>query len=511
MRNFKKMILCLVALAMLIPTIASCSFGKGKGDETPSDSDVVDSQSETQKETETDEHGQIIIDNTALRDLDFNGKTIYFAIRESQYKREWFSEEPKTDFENKVYYRNVSVEEEINVKLNYNSVKGADADKCKNLNTLIKNVGESGQGGLDVVAHYAAFASNAALIPYYKNWYSDDLTYLNLDNPYWNQSFIDSAEAFGRLFLCVGDVNLSVYDRCHVVYFNKALADVHSAELGDLYQIAIDGDWTADLMIKMLKDVGTYEDTSRGEVVALASIKGSEASDGFLYAWDAWLTEKNSDGTHKVVTDAAYTKLSNAFEKMCEVWYDTGATKLIGNSDQNYDFFTQGHALFDIDVLYHYDSGWKRLNEMKDGFGILPMPKYNDDQLEYYTGVQDAHNVMSIMNNGMKSNFDMVSAVLELMCAENYSTVRPEYIKTTVKGQFLDAKSGECFELVLNGARWDFADIYASAVNGVRNKLWRSPFYKSETSSQFSSAFTTNQGTLDESLAEFDTWLATQY
>ena len=225
MRNFKKMILCLVALAMLIPTIASCSFGKGKGDETPSDSDVVDSQSETQKETETDEHGQIIIDNTALRDLDFNGKTIYFAIRESQYKREWFSEEPKTDFENKVYYRNVSVEEEINVKLNYNSVKGADADKCKNLNTLIKNVGESGQGGLDVVAHYAAFASNAALIPYYKNWYSDDLTYLNLDNPYWNQSFIDSAEAFGRLFLCVGDVNLSVYDRCHVVYFNKALAD----------------------------------------------------------------------------------------------------------------------------------------------------------------------------------------------------------------------------------------------------------------------------------------------
>ena len=512
MRNFKKLLLCFLALAMIVPMIVSCTALFGKGDEnkeSEQSQEVVETQ--TDKETETDEHGQVVIDNTTLREQDFNGKTIYFAIRESQYKREWFAEEPKSDLENKVYYRNVAIEEELNVKLNYNSVKGADADSCKNLNTLIKNVGESGQGGLDVVSHYAAYASNAALIPYYKNWYSKDLTFINLENPYWNQNFIDAAEAFGRLFLCVGDVNLSVYDRCHVVYFNKALAEVHKDTVGDLYQTAIDGKWTADVMLKMVKDVGTYTDPSRQEVYALASIINSEASDGFLYAWDAWLTEEDNNGMHRVVTDAGYTKLSNAFGKMCEIWYSSGGTNLLTSSQANYDFFTEGHALFDIDVLYHYDSGWKQLNEMEDGFGILPLPKYDDSQLEYYTGVQDAHNVMSIMNNGMKSDFDMVSAVLELMCAENYSTVRPEYIKTTVKGQFLDVKSGECFDLVLNGARWDFADVYAAAIGGVRNKLWRGPFKKSETSNQFSSAYSTNQGPLDLNFAEFDAWLSTQY
>ncbi|MBQ8849419.1 MAG: hypothetical protein IJ011_03685 [Clostridia bacterium] len=511
MRKFYKVLICLVAVLMIVPMVVSCaSLGKNKD----TDTDPVQSTdvTETQTEVETDEHGQVVIDNTELRDLDFNGKTIYFAVRENQYKREWFAEEPKTDLENKVYYRNIAVQEEINVNINYNSVKSADADKCKNLNALIRNVGESGMGGLDVVSHYAAFASNAALIPYYKNWYNSQLTYLNLENPYWNQSFISSAEAFGRLFLCVGDVNLSVYDRCHVVYFNKALAEVHSDTVGDLYQTAIDGNWTADVMLQMVKNVGTYTNSTSGDqIYALASIKGSEASDGFLYAWDAWLTQEDNNGMHTVVTDADYTKLSNAFDLMCDFWYESGGAHLLAKSQENYDFFTQGYALFDIDVLYHYDSGWKHLNEITDGFGILPLPKYDDTQLEYYTGVQDAHNVLSIMENGMKSDFDMVSAVLELMCAENYSTVRPEYIKTTVKGQFLDAKSGECFDLVLNGARWDFADIYAAAVGGVRNKLWRTPFQKSETASQFSSSYGENAGSLNTNFSEFDTWLATQY
>ena len=517
MRKTWKLLALLLALLMLLPLVVACAQpeeeGEGNGEGTTAEVE----ETTTETEVITDKWGQVVIDNTELRSQDFNGKAIYIICRDgAQYQREWFSDKPESALQQEIYYRNLAVEEEINVKLNYNAVKSSDAEGCKALNTQIKNTGESGQGGIDIVSHYAAYASNASLMVYYKNWYSQDLKWLNLENPYWNQSFIENAEAFDRLFLCVGDVNLSVYDRSMVVFFNRKLATNDYAErVGDIFQTVLDGDWTSEVMYTMIKDLhedgGTPEDET-DDIYGLASIKGSEASDGMLYSWDAWLTETNEDGTHQIVTGTKRTKLSNAFDQMTKIWYQSNGAKLLSKSQVNFDFFTGGHALFDIDVLYHYDSGKKQLDEMQDEFGIIPLPKYDEDQTEYYTGVQDAHNVMSIMNNGMKSDFTAISAVLELLCAENYETVRPSYIETNIKGKFLsDANSVKCFELVLNGTRWDFADIYAKSVEGVRNKLWRAPFQKFNEGQSFTTAVGTYEEPLNTALTTLDQWLVSNY
>ena len=60
MRNFKKLLLCFLALAMIVPMIVSCTALLGKGDEnkeSEQSQEVVETQ--TDKETETDEHGQV--------------------------------------------------------------------------------------------------------------------------------------------------------------------------------------------------------------------------------------------------------------------------------------------------------------------------------------------------------------------------------------------------------------------------------------------------------------------
>ena len=79
-----------------------------------------------------------------------------------------------------------------------------------------------------------------------------------------------------------------------------------------------------------------------------------------------------------------------------------------------YDIFTGGHALFTVDVVWHYDAGLTKLHAMTDGYGIIPMPKYDENQKEYITGVQDAYNVLSIMECGADQDFAMISAVVDV-------------------------------------------------------------------------------------------------
>ena len=148
------------------------------------------------------------------------------------------------------------------------------------------------------------------------------------------------------------------------------------------------------------------------------------------------------------------------------------------------------------------------LREMEDGFGIIPMPMYDEDQGEYQVGVQDAHNVMSVMSH-FKQDYERTSAVLECLNLLSYSGVRPYYIEKIVKGQFLDQKSGSVFNLILEGTRWDYADIYASAIGAIRNKIWRGPLQKGETSIE--SSYTGNLEALNGNLTTIDEWLKTHY
>ena len=148
------------------------------------------------------------------------------------------------------------------------------------------------------------------------------------------------------------------------------------------------------------------------------------------------------------------------------------------------------------------------MRDMTDKYGLLPVPRADADQEEYYSGVQDAHNVMSVMYHS-RQNYEMVSAVLELLCSESYRTVRPYYFEKIVKYIYLqDSESGQVFDLVLASTRWDFADVYMNVNGNIRNVIWRGVF---QQKGEVTTAFAENAQHLNELLADFDEWLMTHY
>ncbi len=507
MKNIKK-ILCIALVLLMLVGIVAC--GTEDPAETPDGSDpaqgdVSESVSETEKET--DEWGQEVIKDGIPEELDYNGAEVHILIRSGeQYRREWQAETNTDSLDQEVYRRNVDVEEFLGVKLDF--IPCDEGDKFATFRDKVVNVAKSGQGGVDIVSAYAAYGTNPLLLANYYDLNNSAFTYLDLDKAYWNQNYISVAENYGRLFTVVGDNNLSVFDRAMVVYFNQTMAEEKG--ITGLYDTVLDGGWTYEVMYNMVKDICETDGSTDASkyTYGMTTIKGSEATDGFLYSFNLSLTKTNEDGTHEMVTDSAREKLVNGYAKVLEIGYSTG-TYLHEGSMDNYKMFTEGRALFNLDVIYHYASGNTMMKNMTDTYGMLPVPKYDGDQDTYYTGVQDAYNITSVLYHP-KQNYEMVSAVLEYMASTGYSRLRPYYFEKMVKGQYLqDSESGRVFDLVLAGTRFDFADVYAESAGTIRNKMWRAPF---QANAQIASYLNENSiQTYNAALAEMDEWLATHY
>jgi hypothetical protein len=106
------------------------------------------------------------------------------------------------------------------------------------------------------------------------------------------------------------------------------------------------------------------------------------------------------------------------------------------------------------------------LGNMKADYGVLPLPKYNEEQEMYHTIPQDAFNMIHVM--GDIQNPAMVSAALELMCAESYKTVTPQLFNEVLKYRYMrDDASGQMLDHLRAGLRMDFATINTRSLMGA--------------------------------------------
>lgn len=504
----KSISLLLVALMALTALIACKKDDPGV---------TGDSESNSETEIETTQWGDVVIDNEIPKDLDYGGKAVNILVRSGeQYRREWFTEEPKNALQQEIYYRNLEVEDELGVTLNY--IVEAEGTKCESINDKILQVARAGMGGYDIVNNYCRYAGNMNLLPYYANLRSGEFTYLKLDQGYWSEEFNAVANNFGTQIFCVGYANLSFYDRAMVLFFNKA--EVERLEIGEewLYDTALSGGWTYEVFYNLVKDVWEDTGTTQGQkdkedFVGISGIRGSECHSGLFYSLGCTVTETDELGNHRVVTGTAKTHTENAYQMLIDLWYSAGAFMSPVSMD-NYIHFTEGHSLFNLDVVYHYEQGNNMMREMEDGYGLIPCPKYDTDQEKYLSGAQDAFNSMSVLDHA-QLNEEMISAVLELMASKGYEQIRPYYFERIVKGQQLDSKSGQCFDLVMEGVTLDYAEVYGVSIEGARDVLWGDPFlkyggygtYYGGEATTFTAAYAANQTRLNEAIAAMDTFL----
>ena len=253
--TLKRMIALMLAIITLTFAFASCAETAGGEDTTAAVSATTTATAEGSEAAvdttpQTDEWGRPYVEaptaeGTKLED----GTVITVLLRDSDtWNREFHSESENGDMLNdEIYKRNLKLQEDLNFTFEF--IKSPTKEDSQR--TIIAEFESGGSSGLDIVSNYAYYSTNASLRDCYVNLHNIDT--LNLDNPWWNQTYVEAATIKDQLYFVVGDLNLSVVDRSLAMYYNATLANDY--QLGNLYDTVLNGEWTIDKMYEMLKNI----------------------------------------------------------------------------------------------------------------------------------------------------------------------------------------------------------------------------------------------------------------
>ena len=433
------MIICL-AFAACSANDANPNNNQSQAEQSP------DSNSEGFTEESTESYYD------TLGERDFNGDT--FTILDANDHPDLFinfSEEMIGDpIHDALYERDRFIEEKYNVKLEYIQIHGGNTG-CSTLERAVR----AGDDTYDLVV---AQAQGSALDRISLNNVLHNLTdapHLSLQSPWWSRLLYENIQFNSTLYYSGGDIFLSTYSQAPAaMMFNKRLAQDYEIN-EDLYKLVFEGKWTLDVFDRITKDMN-IDLNNDGRMTALDDFYGyvgqsNTVTTGF---WLAGLGLKFStvvDNMINVDLTSPYNlsridKLSNMLEKT-------------DYTDQNHIIditFKGGRALFLAHCLI---SPQLFLRDMEDDFGVLPMPKYDENQAEYVS-------FMNAWSSGfvgipMTADIERASFLMEAMAYAGHEMLRRPVYDITLKTKAVrDEESERIIDIIIETAYMDINSVY---------------------------------------------------
>ena len=452
----------LLALLMLVSSFAAC------GETTDDPANTRDTTAPTETEPETE------LTDWLPDDLHYDGTEITII---SRYREGWTSgeiavkeiiSEPVNDA---VFERNKATEERLGVEIV--SIEENNNDPGVVVNKVATAV-KAGTDEYDIMAAACYTAVNESLNGTFADLRKTE--YLDFEKPWWSQGFNEVVEYHGAQYAVSGDMVLSLYRFAFVTIFNKHLFT--EANQPYLYDYVENGSWTLDQQIRLVplfeRDNGNALQDTEGDIYGLVS-NDYISVDPYWSSCMVDIIKKNGDGDYEMVFDSA--KLFDVCEKTMKLFFGCGnATynvKHYGLDDEQNDIremFANGYAAMSTVRILELEAG--SIRNMEQEFGVVPMPKFDENQKEHRTLLHDQFTVMCVPTTVTGEDLDMVSAVMESLASASYRTVRPAYYETTLRTKIAqDPQSAEMFDIIIDNIYIDAGIIYTNALSSFHDKF----------------------------------------
>lgn len=462
---------CIVILLLItiLATVVSCAENTGKTTNTDESSGITDTVVNSDdiddgdnSETSSDE---ALKDN--LGEFNFDAYEFKMLTRNVDFincKLD-FEEVTGEVLDDAIYERNRRIEERFNVV--FKEINSYDSSKARN---SIK----AGDNAYDIIMTrnpdaFTIFAQEGLIAGF------DNLPHIDLDKPYWDANVTSELSIANKRYFACGAFNLTAYDFVHVLMFNKTL--VANYGLGNPYEMVKNGTWTYDAFEQMAK-------------VATRDIDGDGAMNdkdgyGFLSSpkqvlpgfWiSAGLKSIGKDADDIPYSMMGTERFMDVFQRIysmtwdTNIWYytDTGAnidTKLL-------DMFQNNQALF-FDCTFFYLSS---LRNMESDFGILPYPKYDEQQDKYYSRMEGC-DLFFVPITAPTDALERTSVVLEALSSDSARYVVPVYYDLALKTKFTrDNESAEIIDTLFENRVFDLGDT--AWCDKVRDPIFAEMFKK---------------------------------
>jgi hypothetical protein len=228
-----------------------------------------------------------------------------------------------------------------------------------------------------------------------------------------------------------------------------------------------DGTWTLDAMKKItaaaysdLNGDGSYDEADRYGYVNMPNYYG------MLEPFCVEPYRKDNNGTlyYEVYLD----KTQRIVEKFYDLIFGTGGflmKKVDGYADIVLKMFSEGRSMFFYGSL---DNAVSHFSNSDVVYGVLPMPKLDETQDDYYGGSFDRPLVVPTT----AQNLENLGIVTEALNAEGYKQVYPAFYEIAMKTRYADqTDDAKMIDIVHDNVIISFTYLFGD-YKSIFNMMW---------------------------------------
>ena len=460
----KRTVAWILCILMLLPLFAACS--EGTQQETEKASPPAADTPATEGEAAPDAPETKLKDDLP-EDLDYGGAEVRVAHRDATNRTlEIYAEEDTGDvLVSAIFARNLKVEDRLGVKIV--SVPTSDTQ------VLMHQTTTAGSADFELCAAYQYYGMAMAAEGIVRDLNDGDFSYLDTSKPWWADNFIAAATIGGaRLYFLTGDAALSMLQNMGTMYVNNTIFTQYFGSVSDLYSVVLEGGWTFDKMAEYCEtvytDVNGDGNFDSGDVYGYGSTTLSMLDYTVAGANLRW-SEFGEDGYPVVIINNERT--IGFVEKLYHLLYENVGSYIAAPSvegeNETVSKFKEDTLMF---LPFRADAS-ERLRDMESDYAIVPLPKYDDNQAEYSTGVHDSVSVFCVPITNA-DNAAMTGAFMEAFASESYRGVTDVYFETLLKEKFArDEVTAEIFDIIKNGVYFDFILLHSSSLGDIGHMI----------------------------------------
>ena len=455
---------------LLTVLIANTAVLIGCGDAAkPADSTTAPSADTAvlSADTAADAADAMLVRDNLPDDLDFGGETITIHIRNGdggnplgncvmEMTVESLTGEILNDA---IYNRNLAVSERLNIKLDpyvsYDYTGYGTARK-----EILASI-SAGDDAYDIIAGWCQ-GEIASLILDGCFLELTDANYLDLSQPWWNQALAQSAPMGGKMYFVTGECNiLTSLGSAYSVFVNEKIQNDYDIE--PLAEAVLDGSWTIDKMAEITKIVqndlnGDGKLDADNDRVGLVLLNYHPA-DAFYTSLDCHQIKIDDAGNLTYEPDG--DRIQRAVERVYDLHYNNpGAIGWVENGVSR-KVFADGRALMTMEFM---EAAREEFRFMEDSYYIIPMPKLDEQQEQYYTYFYNNLTVLSVPVTN--ANTDATFATMEALCSESYNHVTPVFFEDCMQNKYARSETTmQMLELIRSTCYVDYEYVYGTFFN----------------------------------------------
>lgn len=360
-----------------------------------------------------------------------------------------------------VDYRNRLIEEKYGIKI-VTVQESYPKDK-------VAEIIQTDVSDYDMICDGVTWMAQHVLSDYF--WCIDNLSdgnvtsYIDLSKSWWDSRFNENLSLLDKHFLVAGDLIITDDDYTYCTVFSKSLAE--EKQLGNLYDLVYDGDWTLDkyrelaIAARQADEYGNYNLKS-----VWGSLAHNYAGTILLNGSGLSLVEKDDNGIPAVTANSV--KAHSVFAKVFDILGDEKISLLADGFEGGWGEVTK-IFMDNRGLLYNTTisslTGLRKTDEvLKVTYGVLPIPKADKDQKEYYNAVNVYQSSVIGIPKTNRDNFEATTFALEALgyyskYAEN--SLNKAYYKTTLNLQNLDNSDDvKMLDIILSSRLYDVGSIF---------------------------------------------------